>query len=111
MNNKNVEKNTHPTNNYRKWLIGILICLVIVLIAWLVVGHIQSKRNAEAEKFNASHFNSHVAIYDVPVGKLTVKKATAKINEKAKNSAVLNDDEVILKKNSDKVITLSLIHI
>jgi len=38
MNNKNVEKNTHPTNNYRKWLIGILICLVIVLIAWLVVG-------------------------------------------------------------------------
>lgn len=63
------------------------------------------KRNAEAEKFNASHFNSHVAIYDVPVGKLTVKKATAKINEKAKNSAVLNGDEVILKKNSDKVIT------
>lgn len=57
MNNKNIEKNTHPTTNYRKWLIGILICLVIVLIAWLVVGYIQSKRNAEAEKFNASHFN------------------------------------------------------
>lgn len=105
MNNKNIEKNTHPTNNYRKWLIGILICLVIVLIAWLVVGYIQSKRNAEAEKFNASHFNSNVVIYNVPVGKLTVKKATAKINEKAKNSAVLKGDEVILKKNSDKVIT------
>ena len=92
MNNKNIEKNTHPTNNYRKWLIGILICLVIVLIAWLVVGYIQSKRNAEAEKFNASHFNSNVVIYNVPVGKLTVKKATAKINEKAKNSAVLKGD-------------------
>lgn len=105
MNNKNIEKNTHPTNNYRNWLIGILICLVIVLIAWLVVGYIQSKRNAEAEKFNASHFNSNVVIYNVPVGKLTVKKATAKINEKAKNSAVLKGDEVILKKNSDKVIT------
>lgn len=105
MSNKNVEKNTHPTNNYRKWLIGILIGLVIILIAWLIFGHIQSKRNAEAEKFNASHFNSNVVIYDVPVGKLTVKKATAKINEKAKNSAVLEGSEVVLKKTDDKVIT------
>lgn len=39
-----------------------------------------------------------------PVGKLTVK-ATAKINEKAKNSAVLKGDGSHLKKNSDKVIT------
>ena len=30
MNNKNEEKNTHPTNNYRKWLIGILIGLIII---------------------------------------------------------------------------------
>ena len=51
MSNKNVEKNTYPTNNYRKWLIGILIGLAIILIAWLILGHLQSKRNTEAEKF------------------------------------------------------------
>ena len=105
MNNKNEEKNTHPTNNYRKWLIGILIGLIIILIGWLIFGHIQSKRNAEAEKFNSTHFNSNVVIYDIPVGKLTVKKATAKINEKAKNDAILEGDKVVLKKTGNKVIT------
>lgn len=105
MSNKNVEKNTYPTNNYRKWLIGILIGLAIILIAWLILGHLQSKRNTEAEKFNASHFNSNVVIYDVPVGKLTVKKATSKINKNAKNTAILEGDKVVLKKTSDKVIT------
>ena len=39
--------------------------------------------SSEAEKFNSTHFNSNVVIYDIPVEKLTVKKATAKINEKA----------------------------
>lgn len=105
MNNKNEEKNTHPTNNYRKWLIGILIGLIIILIAWLIFGHIQSKRNAEAEKFNSNHFNPNVVIYDIPVGKLTVKRATAKINEKAKNDAILEGDKVVLKKTGNKVIT------
>lgn len=105
MNNKNEEKNTHPTNNYRKWLIGILIGLIIILIGWLIFGHIQSKRNAEAEKFNSTHFNPNVVIYDIPVGKLTVKKATAKINEKAKNDAILEGDKVVLKKTGNKVIT------
>lgn len=105
MSNKNVEKNTYPTNNYRKWLIGILIGLAIILIAWLIWGHLQSKRNTEAEKFNASHFNSNVVIYNVPVGKLTVKKATSKINKNAKNTAILEGDKVVLKKTSDKVIT------
>lgn len=105
MSNKNAEKNTYPTNNYRKWLIGILIGLAIILIAWLIWGHLQSKRNTEAEKFNASHFNSNVVIYDVPVGKLTVKEATSKINKNAKNTAILEGDKVVLKKTSDKVIT------
>ena len=73
MNNKNEEKNTHPTNNYRKWLIGILIGLIIILIGWLIFGHIQSKRNAEAEKFNSTHFNPNVVIYDIPVGKLMMR--------------------------------------
>lgn len=105
MSNKNIKSNTHHVNNYRRWLIGILIGLIIILIAWLFIGHLQSKKNAEAEKFNASHFNSGVVIYDVPVGKLTVKKATAKINKTAKNNAVLNGDKVILEKSSNKVIT------
>ena len=63
------------------------------------------KRNAEAEKFNSTHFNSNVVIYDIPVGKLTVKRATAKINEKAKNDAILEGDKVVLKKTGNKVIT------
>ena len=94
MNNKNEEKNTHPTNNYRKWLIGILIGLIIILIGWLIFGHIQSKRNAEAEKFNSTHFNSNVVIYDIPVGKLTVKKATDKNKVKGTLDAFLCKKEL-----------------
>lgn len=88
--------------NNRNSIILVLIGLVLALgLIFGVVAHNRKVRNeAVARKFAVTHFNPNVTIYGVKVGNLTVAKATAKINQKAKNTAELVNNKIVLSRNN-----------
>ncbi|MDN6653487.1 MAG: L,D-transpeptidase/peptidoglycan binding protein, partial [Lactobacillus sp.] len=55
---------------------------------------------AAAEKYARTHFNPNVKIDGVKVGKLTVAKATAKVNKKAKNHVQLRNEKLVYSYNT-----------
>ncbi|MBP2058120.1 lipoprotein-anchoring transpeptidase ErfK/SrfK [Lactobacillus colini] len=95
--------NTNP--NYTRWIIGVAAIVIVLLLGWLIIGHVHAQQNAQAEEFNKTHFNQNVKIYDVSVGKLTVNKAYQKVNKKGKDRVTLEGNKIIFSKSADEIIT------
>lgn len=83
--------------NKRSNLIILIIGIVIIVgvVAGFSIHNHRVASQAAAEKFARTHFNPNVKIDGVKVGKLTVAKATAKVNKKAKNHVQLKDDKLV----------------
>ncbi|PJZ16564.1 hypothetical protein BHU41_08800 [Lactobacillus crispatus] len=84
--------------------------LIIIGIIAIICGFIIHNQRLAAERsqreYASTHFNPNVTIYGVQVGKLTVNKATAKINKQADNVVFLRNKKIIAEKD-DKVQTIS----
>lgn len=82
----------------------LIIIGVIVIIA-IIGGVIFYNKKVESEQreraFASTHFNPNVTIYGVKVGKLTVNKATAKINEKADNVIFLRNKKIVSERDAN----------
>ena len=79
-------------NNIILLIIGVVI-IVAIVAGFGIHTHNVATRTA-AEKFAQTHFNPNVKIDGVKVGKLTVAKATEKVNKKAKNQIQLKDNKL-----------------
>lgn len=91
-------------NNLYLIIIGIII--VIAIICGFVIHNQRVAAERSQREYASTHFNPNVTIYGVQVGKLTVNKATAKINKQADNVVFLRNKKIIAEKD-DKVQTIS----
>ena len=80
-------------NNLIILVVGIVI--IIGIIAGFSIHNHRVATQTAAEKFARTHFNPNVKIDGVKVGKLTVKKATDKVNKNAKNVVTLKDNKLV----------------
>lgn len=88
------------------YLIIIGIIVVIAIICGFVIHNQRVAAERSQREYASTHFNPNVTIYGVQVGKLTVNKATAKINKQADNVVFLRNKKIIAEKD-DKVQTIS----
>lgn len=79
-------------NNIILLVIGLVI-IVAILAGFGIHSYNEATRTA-AEKFAQTHFNPNVKIDGVKVGKLTVAKATDKVNKNAKNQIELKNNKL-----------------
>lgn len=91
-------------NNLYLIIIGIIV--VIAIICGFVIHNQRVAAERSQREYASTHFNPNVTIYGVQVGKLTVNKATAKINKQADNVVFLKNKKIIAEKD-DKVQTIS----
>ncbi|MCT7673449.1 MAG: L,D-transpeptidase/peptidoglycan binding protein [Lactobacillus crispatus] len=91
-------------NNLYLIIIGIIV--VIAIICGFVIHNQRAAAERSQREYASTHFNPNVTIYGVQVGKLTVNKATAKINKQADNVVFLRNKKIIAEKD-DKVQTIS----
>lgn len=91
-------------NNLYLIIIGIIV--VIAIICGFVIHNQRVAAERSQREYASTHFNPNVIIYGVQVGKLTVNKATAKINKQADNVVFLRNKKIIAEKD-DKVQTIS----
>ncbi|MDN5956060.1 MAG: L,D-transpeptidase/peptidoglycan binding protein, partial [Lactobacillus sp.] len=85
-------------NNLIILIIGVLI--VIGVVGGFGIHNHRVASQAAAEKYARTHFNPNVKIDGVKVGKLTVAKATAKVNKKAKNHVQLRNEKLVYSYNT-----------
>lgn len=95
-------KRKNKRNNLILLIVGILI--VIGVIAGFSIHNHRVASQAAAEKFARTHFNPNVKIDGVNVGKMTVAKATAEVNKKAKNYVQLKDNKLSYSYNTASAI-------
>lgn len=91
-------------NNLYLIIIGIIV--VIAIICGFIIHNQRVSAERSQREYASTHFNPNVTIYGVQVGKLTVNKATAKINKQADNVVFLRNKKIIAEKD-DKVQTIS----
>ncbi len=91
-------------NNLYLIIIGIIV--VIAIICGFIIYNQRVAAERSQREYASTHFNPNVTIYGVQVGKLTVNKATAKINKQADNVVFLRNKKIIAEKD-DKVQTIS----
>ncbi|MYN52764.1 L,D-transpeptidase family protein [Lactobacillus crispatus] len=91
-------------NNLYLIIIGIIV--VIAIICGFIIHNQRLAAERSQREYASTHFNPNVTIYGVQVGKLTVNKATAKINKQADNVVFLRNKKIIAEKD-DKVQTIS----
>ncbi|NRO76018.1 hypothetical protein IMAU10031_00880 [Lactobacillus helveticus] len=91
-------KRKNKRNNLIILIIGVLI--VIGVVGGFGIHNHQVASQAAAEKYARTHFNPNVKIDGVKVGKLTVAKATAKVNKKAKNHVQLRNEKLVYSYNT-----------
>lgn len=91
-------------NNLYLIIIGIIV--VIAIICGFIIHNQRVAAERSQREYASTHFNHNVTIYGVQVGKLTVNKATAKINKQADNVVFLRNKKIIAEKD-DKVQTIS----
>lgn len=72
-------------NRNNLYLIIIGIIAVIAIICGFFIHNQRVAAERSQREYASTHFNPNVTIYGVKVGKLTVNKATAKINDQADN--------------------------
>lgn len=94
---KNLRKRNNRNNLFL--IIGGII-VVIAIICGVIIHNNHVASEAKARKFATTHFNPNVKIYGVKVGKLTVEKATEKINQKANNTVELKNDKIVYSRDS-----------
>ena len=87
-------KRKNKRNNLIILIIGVLI--VIGVVGGFGIHNHRVASQAAAEKYARTHFNPNVKIDGVKVGKLTVAKATAKVNKKAKNHVQLRNEKLVI---------------
>lgn len=85
-------------NNLYLIIIGIIV--VIAIICGFVIHNQRVAAERSQREYASTHFNPNVTIYGVQVGKLTVNKATAKINKQADNVVFLRNKRLLLKKTT-----------
>ncbi|PAW07102.1 hypothetical protein CKG09_03030 [Lactobacillus helveticus] len=90
-------KRKNKRNNLIILIIGVLI--VIGVVGGFGIHNHRVASQAAAEKYARTHFNPNVKIDGVKVGKLTVAKATAKVNKKAKNHVQLRNEKLVYSYN------------
>ncbi|MGZ7888502.1 L,D-transpeptidase family protein [Lactobacillus crispatus] len=93
-------------NRNNLYLIIIGIIAVIAIICGFFIHNQRVAAERSQREYASTHFNPNVTIYGVKVGKLTVNKATAKINDQADNVVFLRNKKIIAEKD-DKVQTIS----
>lgn len=94
---KELRKHNNRSNLY---LVIIGIIIIVAIISGVVI-HNKKVASQKRERIYAStHFNPNVTIYGVKVGKLTVKKATEKINKQADNIVYLRDNKIVSERNA-----------
>lgn len=91
-------KRKNKRNNLIILIIGVLI--VIGVVGGFGIHNHRVASQAAAEKYSRTHFNPNVKIDGVKVGKLTVAKATAKVNKKAKNHVQLRNEKLVYSYNT-----------
>ena len=91
-------------NNLYLIIIGIIV--VIAIICGFIIHNQRVAAERSQREYASTHFNPNVTIYGVQVGKLTVNKATAKINKQADNVVFFRNKKIIAAKD-DKVQTIS----
>ena len=91
-------KRKNKRSNLIILIVGILV--VVGIIAGFGIHNHRVASQAAAEKYARTHFNPNVKIVGVKVGKLTVAKATAKVNEKAKNHVQLRNENLVYSYNT-----------
>lgn len=79
-------------NNLYLIIIGIIV--VIAIICGFVIHNQRVAAERSQREYASTHFNPNVTIYGVQVGKLTVNKATAKINKQADNVVFLRNKKI-----------------
>ncbi|WP_297816916.1 L,D-transpeptidase family protein [uncultured Lactobacillus sp.] len=97
--------NQKNNNRYTHILITVGAIIVIILGGFLIFQHHNASKLAAQEKFNKTHFNPNVTIYNVKVGGLTKAKAYTKVNQKAKNKATLENTKLSFSKTEKEVIS------
>lgn len=93
---KNLRKRNNRNNLFL--VIGGLV-IVLAIIFGVTIHNNRVASEAKARKFATTHFNPNVKIYGVKVGKLTVNKATAKVNQKANNTVELKNDKIVFSRD------------
>lgn len=93
-------------NNRNNLYLIIGIIVVIAIICGFIIHNQRVAAERSQREYASTHFNPNVTIYGVQVGKLTVNKATAKINKQADNVVFLRNKKIIAEKD-DKVQTIS----
>lgn len=102
---EDLRKKNHKHNSY---LLIAAIVLIIAIIAGVVIHNHNVAENNEARQFASTHFNPNVKIDNINVGKLTVAKATKKVNQHAKNNVNLKNGKIIYSRNpNEKTITVA----
>ncbi|WP_338934584.1 L,D-transpeptidase family protein [Lactobacillus helveticus] len=91
-------KRKNKRNNLIILIIGVLI--VIGVVGGFGIHNHRVASQAAAGKYARTHFNPNVKIDGVKVGKLTVAKATAKVNKKAKNHVQLRNEKLVYSYNT-----------
>ncbi len=91
-------KRKNKRNNLIILIIGVLI--VIGVVGGFGIHNHRVASQAAAEKYARTHFNPNVKIDGVKVGKLTVAKATAKVNKKAENHVQLRNEKLVYSYNT-----------
>lgn len=86
-------------NNLYLVIIGVIIIIAIIGGAFFYNQKIANEKRQRS--FATTHFNPNVSIYGVKVGKLTVKKATDKINEKADNVIFLRNKKIVSERDAN----------
>lgn len=104
MQSRTEMKKRNNRNNLYLIIIGIIV--VIAIICGFVIHNQRVAAERSQREYASTHFNPNVTIYGVQVGKLTVNKATAKINKQADNVVFLRNKKIIAEKD-DKVQTIS----
>ena len=81
-------------------ILTIAVLIIVGVIAGFGIHNHRVATQAAAEKYAKTHFNPNVTIDGVKVGKLTVTKAMAKVNQKVKNQVELKNNKLVYSYNT-----------
>lgn len=95
---KELKKHSKRNNLY---LISITIIIIAAIIGGVMFHNQKVISERREQTFASTHFNPNVTIYGIKVGKLTVKQATKKINQKAINAVYLKNKKLVFEKDAN----------
>lgn len=93
---EDLRKKNNRNNLYL--LIGGIVLIIAIIAGFAIHSH-NVATHQKAAQFARNHFNPKVKIDGVKVGKLTITKATSKVNRRAKNNVNLKQGKIIYTRN------------